>query len=66
MAEMTDVQLAAFADAHLGDDALAAAIEPINRWADNLQEPDWERIAELANASLDCASWGLPPWPADR
>jgi hypothetical protein len=62
LAEMTDAQLAAYADAHLGDEVLAAAMAPINEWADSLQEPDWPRIAELANASLDCASWGPPPW----
>jgi excisionase family DNA binding protein len=27
--------------------------------------PDWAAIAEAANAYLD-ASWGPPPWPADR
>lgn len=28
--------------------------------------PDWERIAEAANAFLDCGAWGPPPWPAGR
>ena len=28
--------------------------------------PPWQRIAQLANAGLDCAAWGPPPWPADR
>jgi hypothetical protein len=28
--------------------------------------PQWERVAELANAGLDCSAWGPPPWPADR
>jgi hypothetical protein len=28
--------------------------------------PQWQRIAQLANAGLDCAAWGPPPWPADR
>ncbi len=51
---------------HLGDEALAAALAPIDRWADELPAPDWQRIAKLANASLDCSAWGPPPWPADR
>ncbi len=66
LAELSDAELAAYCDAHLGDEALAAAMEPINQWADSLQEPDWERIAALANASLDCASWGPPPWAPEQ
>ena len=26
----------------------------------------WDRIAEVANASLDCSAWGPPPWSGDR
>jgi hypothetical protein len=66
VAELTDEQLAAYCDEHLSADALAAAMEPINRWADSQLAPDWERIAELANASLDCASWGPPPWAPEQ
>jgi hypothetical protein len=61
LAEMTDAQLAAYADAHLGDEVLAAAMEPINRWADTLQEPDWERIAARLNGFLG-RTWPAPPW----
>ncbi|MEY4805700.1 MAG: hypothetical protein RLZZ206_89 [Cyanobacteriota bacterium] len=66
LAELTDEQLAGYCDEHLSADALAAAMEPINRWADSQLAPDWERIAELANASLDCASWGPPPWAPEQ
>jgi hypothetical protein len=66
LAGLSDDELAAYCDEHLGDEALAAALAPIDRWADELPTPNWERIAELANASLDCSAWGPPPWPADR
>lgn len=64
--QLSDAELGAYCDAHLGDVALANALAPIDRWADKLQAPDWPRIAELANESLDCTCWGPPPWAADR
>lgn len=66
LGELSDADLGAYCDEHLSADALAAAMEPINRWADSQLAPDWERIAELANASLDCASWGPPPWAPEQ
>lgn len=77
IAKLTDEQLGAYCDEHLGPEGPKSAANAVgetcpfrprhfNRWADNLQEPDWERIAELANASLDCASWGPPPWAPEQ
>jgi len=63
IAEMTDDQLAAYCDEHLGEAALAAAIAPINEWIDaQRQEPEWERIAARLNAFL--GAWSAPPWTA--
>jgi hypothetical protein len=65
IAALTDDQLGAYCDAHLGDDALAAAIAPINEWIDaQRQEPEWERIAERLNAYL--GAWSAPPWTAEE
>ena len=79
LAEISDAELGAYCDEHLGDEALAAALAPIDRWAEDpprpmaqlmaglaAPAPQWQRIAQLANAGLDCAAWGPPPWPADR
>ena len=63
---MREDKLGDYCDHHLRDDALAAAMAPIDQWANNQQTPDWQRIAELANESLDCSAWGPPLWPADR
>jgi len=65
LAELSDDQLAAYCDEYLGDDALAAAIAPINEWIDaQRQEPKWERIAERLNAYL--GAWSAPPWTAEE
>jgi hypothetical protein len=49
----------------LCDEALEAAMEPINRWADNLQTPDWARIAQLLNGYLG-DSWPAPPYTGEQ
>ena len=65
IAEMTDAQLAAYCDEHLGEAALAAAIAPINEWtAAQRQEPEWELIAKRLNAFL--GAWSAPPWTAEE
>lgn len=65
MAELSDDQLAEYCDRHLGDDALAAAVAPINEWIDaQRQEPEWERIADQLNAYL--GAWPAPPWTAEE
>jgi hypothetical protein len=66
MAELSDADLAAYCDEHLGDAALAAAMAPINAWCDSQLTPDWDQIAAAANQMLDPDLWGPPPWPADR
>ena len=66
MAELSDAQLALYCDEHLGDDALAAAVEPIDRWIESQQqEPAWPRIAQLLNGFLG-PSWPPPPWDGDQ
>ena len=66
MAELSDDQLGAYCDRHLGDDALAAAVAPINEWIDaQRQEPAWPRIAQLLNGFLG-PSWPPPPWDGDQ
>jgi hypothetical protein len=37
---------------HLGDLALAAAMEPINSWCDHLDTPHWSKLAELTNGYM--------------
>ena len=63
---LNDAELAAYCDEHLSDAAMAAAVAPINEWADSQQAPDWDQVAVLANAALDCSAWGPPPWPGGR
>ena len=64
-AELSDDQLAAYCDEYLGDDALAAAIAPIDRWIESQrQDPEWERIAARLNAYL--GAWSAPPWTAEE
>ena len=65
IAELTDDQLGAYCDEHLGDDALAAAMAPINEWTDNQMAPAWDRIAERLNAYLGPA-WPGPPWDGEQ
>ena len=65
IAELSDADLGAFCDAHLGEAALAAAIQPINEWIDaQRQEPEWDRIAERLNAYL--GAWSAPPWDGEQ
>jgi hypothetical protein len=65
VAELTDEQLGAYCDEHLGDEVLAAAMEPINRWADSQLAPDWERIALLLSDYLG-PTWPGPPWDGEQ
>ena len=65
MAELSDDQLAAYCDEHLGAAALAAAMAPINAWTDNQMAPDWPRIAARLNAYLG-QDWPAPPWDGDQ
>jgi len=65
IAELTDDQLGAFCDAHLGEAALAAAIAPINEWTDNQMAPAWDQIAARLNAYLG-PIWPGPPWDGEQ
>jgi hypothetical protein len=65
IAELSDADLAAYCDEHLNDDALAAAMAPINEWTDNQMAPAWDRIAERLNAYLGPA-WPGPPWDGEQ
>jgi hypothetical protein len=63
--ELNDDQLNAYCDEHLGDDALAAAIEPIDRWIESQrQDPNWALVADRLNAYL--GAWSAPPWTAEE
>jgi hypothetical protein len=65
IAELSDADLGAFCDEHLGEAALAAAIEPINRWVESQrQDPDWSRVADRMNEYL--GAWSAPPWTAEE
>ena len=65
MAELSDDQLAEYCDRHLGDDALAAAVAPINEWIDaQRQAPEWALVADRMNAYL--GAWSAPPWTAEE
>jgi len=64
--QLGDEELGAYCDAHLGDEALAAAMEPINRWIEARdQAPAWDAMAERLNAHLG-ESWPVPPWDGDQ
>ena len=65
IAELSDADLAAYCDEHLNDDALAAAMAPINEWTDNQTAPAWDRIADRLNSYLGPA-WPGPPWDGDQ
>ena len=66
IAELSDADLGAYCDEHLGDDALAAAMAPIDRWIQGQQqEANWDRIAERLNAYLGPA-WPGPPWDGEQ
>jgi len=66
IAELTDEALAAYCDEHLGDDALAAAMAPIDRWIEGQQqEANWSRVALLLTEYLGPA-WPAPPWTAEE
>jgi hypothetical protein len=65
IAELSDADLGAYCDEHLGEAALAAAIAPINEWIDaQRQEPEWELIAKRLNAYL--GAWSAPPWDGEQ
>ena len=58
MAELSDAELAAYCDEHLGE----AAVAPLDDWiASRQQAPDWPRIAARLNAYLG-QDWPAPPW----
>jgi hypothetical protein len=66
IAELSDADLGAYCDEHLGDDALAAAMAPIDRWIQGQQqEANWDGIAERLNAYLGPA-WPGPPWDGEQ
>jgi len=65
IAELSDADLGAYCDEHLGDDALAAAMAPINEWTENQMAPAWDGIAERLNAYLGPA-WPGPPWDGEQ
>ena len=64
MAELSDAELAAYCDEHLGEAALAAAIAPIDRWIESQRDPDWALVADRMNAYL--GAWSAPPWSAEE
>lgn len=64
MAELSDAQLALYCDEHLGDDALGAAIAPINEWIASQEAPAWDQIADRMNAYL--GAWSAPPWDGEQ
>ena len=64
MAGLSDADLAAYCDEHLGDDALAAAVAPINEWIASQDAPAWDQIADRMNAYL--GAWSAPPWTAEE
>ena len=64
MAELSDAELAAYCDEHLGEAALAAAIAPIDRWIESQRDPDWALVADRMNAYL--GAWSAPPWTAEE
>ena len=66
MAELSDDQLGAYCDEHLGEAALAAAVAPLDDWiASRQQAPDWPRIAARLNGFLG-QDWPCPPWSGDQ
>ncbi len=66
IAELTDDQLGAYCNEHLGDAALAAAMAPIDRWIEGQQqEANWERVALLLTEYLG-PSWPAPPWDGEQ
>ena len=64
MAGLSDAELGAFCDEHLGEAALAAAIAPINEWIASQDAPDWALVADRMNAYL--GAWSAPPWTAEE
>ena len=64
MAELSDAELAAYCDEHLGEAALAAAIAPINDWIAGQEAPAWDQIADRMNEYL--GAWSAPPWTAEE
>ena len=61
MAELSDAELALYCDRHLGDDALAAAVAPLDRWIAGQEAPAWDEIAARLNGFLG-QDWPAPPW----
>ena len=64
MAELSDAELAEYCDRHLGDDALAAAVAPLDRWIAGQEAPAWDLIADRMNAFL--GAWPGPPWTSEE
>jgi len=66
IAALTDADLGAYCDEHLGEAALEAAMAPIDDWIQGQQqEASWERVAERLNAYLG-PSWPGPPWDGEQ
>ena len=66
IAELSDAELGAFCDRHLGEAALAAAVAPLDDWiASRQQAPDWPRIAARLNGFLG-QDWPCPPWSGEQ
>ena len=66
IAALTDAELGAYCDEHLGEAALAAAMAPIDRWIQGQQqEANWERVALLLTEYLG-PIWPAPPWDGQQ
>ena len=66
IAALTDADLGAYCDEHLGEAALAAAMAPIDRWIEGQQqEANWSRAALLLTEYLG-PTWPAPPWDGEQ
>ena len=65
MSELSDADLGAYCDEHLGEAALAAAVAPLDDWINSQRkEPAWALVADRMNAYL--GAWSAPPWTAEE
>ena len=65
LAQLSDAGLDAYVEGHLSDEALAAAMRPIDAWIDSQRSPDWQAVAQHLNRYLG-DSWPAPPWSGDQ
>jgi hypothetical protein len=63
--QLSDEELHAYTAEVLSDEALEAAMAPINAWCDSQATPDWSRVAEYLNPYLGDA-WSPPPYTGDQ